>query len=112
MPGVDVRFRVFHPLPPSLHRTGTYLNAPPPHHRSRLYKLQHARALAFQVNGLKVGTSKAGSSFGELALIYGSPRAATIKTRSTTKLWKVDRTTFRNTMAKVASSRGERSSRR
>jgi len=65
-------------------------------------------SVTIEVNGKRVATGKAGDSFGELALIYGSPRAATIKARATTKLWKVDRDTFRNTMAKVASkSRGE-----
>ena len=32
-----------------------------------------------------------GGSFGELALIYGIPRAATVKAMSTVKLWGIDR---------------------
>lgn len=36
-----------------------------------------------------------GSSFGELALMYGSPRAATIKAREASKLWSIDRHAFR-----------------
>jgi len=36
-----------------------------------------------------------GSSFGELALMYGSPRAATICTRSDCVLWSLDRNAFK-----------------
>jgi len=37
-----------------------------------------------------------GGSFGELALIYGSPRAATVKARTDVKLWALNRSTYRN----------------
>jgi cAMP-dependent protein kinase regulator len=48
------------------------------------------------VNDKIVKTYTDGDSFGELALIYGTPRAATIKVSSDTiKLWAIDRTTFR-----------------
>ena len=36
-----------------------------------------------------------GGSFGELALIYGQLRAATVKARSDVKLWAIDRDTYR-----------------
>lgn len=36
-----------------------------------------------------------GGSFGELALIYGTPRAATVKAKSDCKLWAIDRDTYR-----------------
>ena len=38
-----------------------------------------------------------GGSFGELALIYGTPRAATVKASSSTdvKLWGIDRDSYR-----------------
>ena len=38
-----------------------------------------------------------GGSFGELALIYGTPRAATVKASSATdvKLWGIDRDSYR-----------------
>jgi cGMP-dependent protein kinase len=36
-----------------------------------------------------------GSAFGELALMYGSPRAATIRAKKECKLWCIDRKTFR-----------------
>ncbi|OIW31571.1 camp-dependent protein kinase regulatory subunit [Coniochaeta ligniaria NRRL 30616] len=46
--------------------------------------------------GVKVTTIDAGGSFGELALMYNSPRAATvISAEPNCTLWAVDRTTFR-----------------
>ncbi|GMH51816.1 hypothetical protein TrRE_jg4284 [Triparma retinervis] len=36
-----------------------------------------------------------GAAFGELALMYNTPRAATIKAASDCKLWAIDRSTFR-----------------
>lgn len=36
-----------------------------------------------------------GGSFGELALIYGTPRAATVKAKSDVELWAIDRDTYR-----------------
>jgi CRP-like cAMP-binding protein len=44
----------------------------------------------------KVGSPLAsGSSFGELALMYNTPRAASVKTSTNVKLWSIDRTTYR-----------------
>ncbi|KAK1715810.1 camp-dependent protein kinase regulatory subunit [Colletotrichum lupini] len=46
--------------------------------------------------GQKVGTIQAGGSFGELALMYNAPRAATvISAESGCTLWALDRLTFR-----------------
>ncbi|OTA98751.1 hypothetical protein M426DRAFT_103093 [Hypoxylon sp. CI-4A] len=46
--------------------------------------------------GTKVGTVEAGGSFGELALMYNAPRAATvISSQSGCTLWALDRVTFR-----------------
>merc|ERR1712046_247231 len=36
-----------------------------------------------------------GGSFGELALIYNQPRAATIKSKTPVELWAIDRDTYR-----------------
>ena len=47
------------------------------------------------VNDTHVGSLKEGGSFGELALIYGTPRAATIKASSEVKLWGIDRNSYR-----------------
>ncbi|XP_014368937.2 cAMP-dependent protein kinase type I regulatory subunit [Papilio machaon] len=47
------------------------------------------------VNGELVTTIGEGGSFGELALIYGTPRAATVRARSRLKLWGLDRDSYR-----------------
>ncbi|CAG99219.1 cAMP-dependent protein kinase regulatory subunit BCY1 [Kluyveromyces lactis] len=49
----------------------------------------------FYVNNQKVNTSGPGSSFGELALMYNSPRAATVIASTDCILWALDRLTFR-----------------
>lgn len=45
-----------------------------------------------------VKTATAGDSFGELALIYGQPRAATVRAKTDVKCWAIDRLTFRKIM--------------
>ncbi|KAI9291299.1 camp-dependent protein kinase regulatory subunit [Neoconidiobolus thromboides FSU 785] len=47
------------------------------------------------VNDKKVVEVSQGGSFGELALMYNTPRAATVKAISDGVLWAVDRSTFR-----------------
>jgi len=47
------------------------------------------------VNDSHVGSLGDGDSFGELALIYGTPRAATIRARTDAKLWGLDRNSYR-----------------
>lgn len=51
--------------------------------------------VSFYVNGIKVSSSGPGSSFGELALMYNSPRAATALAETDLVLWALDRLTFR-----------------
>jgi serine/threonine protein kinase len=51
------------------------------------------------VDGNKVGMIKAPAAFGELALMYNSPRAATIKCSDYGVLWVTDRMTFRRALA-------------
>lgn len=47
-------------------------------------------------NEMQVGVPYVpGSAFGELALMYGSPRAATIRAKEDCKLWSIDRRAFR-----------------
>jgi cAMP-dependent protein kinase regulator len=51
--------------------------------------------VSFYVDGVKVSSSGPGSSFGELALMYNSPRAATAIAETDLVLWALDRLTFR-----------------
>jgi len=48
------------------------------------------------VDNVKVVEIKEGGSFGELALMYNTPRAATVKAVTDGALWAVDRLTFRS----------------
>lgn len=50
------------------------------------------------VDGKVVANIQPGGSFGELALIYGSPRAATVKATSDCILWAVERGDYRRIM--------------
>lgn len=47
------------------------------------------------VNNELVTTISEGGSFGELALIYGTPRAATVRAKTDVKLWGIDRDSYR-----------------
>lgn len=51
------------------------------------------------VNGTKVAARSKGDAFGELALLYNCPRAATIQADSPGRLWALDRVTFRYMVA-------------
>lgn len=68
------------------------------------YILESGSADVFIKNGdeeAKLVTQySAGAVFGELALMYGEPRAATVHTTSDCLLWCLDRTTFKNIMMK------------
>lgn len=44
---------------------------------------------------IKVHTYKSGDAFGELAIMYNAPRAATCRAQTTTKLWALDRVSFK-----------------
>jgi cAMP-dependent protein kinase regulator len=56
----------------------------------------------FVADGNAVGSCGMGGSFGELALLYDSPRAATCIAGSDCVLWKVDQGTFRHLLARTA----------
>ncbi|MBN3300630.1 KAP0 kinase, partial [Amia calva] len=47
------------------------------------------------VNNEWVTSIGEGGSFGELALIYGTPRAATVRAKTNVKLWGIDRNSYR-----------------
>lgn len=51
---------------------------------------------------------KPGEGFGELALLYNAPRAATIKSKSDYVCWKLDRDTFNNIVKDAASKKREK----
>ena len=55
--------------------------------------------------GRQVQECKPGSSFGELALMYGHPRAASVLAGETSTLWSLDRITFRTIILKAAHGR-------
>lgn len=55
-----------------------------------------------------VKTCIKGDLFGELALLYGCPRAASVQSRETSVLWELDRATFNNiVMEGVQRKRGQ-----
>ncbi len=55
--------------------------------------------VSFFVDNKHVGKCSKGGSFGELALLYNCPRAATCKATKNCTLWKVDQKTFRYMLA-------------
>lgn len=55
--------------------------------------------------GTKVASSGPGSSFGELALMYNAPRAATVVSSEPSVLWQLDRLTFRKILMDSAFQR-------
>jgi CRP-like cAMP-binding protein/tRNA A-37 threonylcarbamoyl transferase component Bud32 len=55
--------------------------------------------ISFSVDGNHVGACSRGASFGELALLYNCPRAATCLANTDCRVWKVDQRTFRHMLA-------------
>lgn len=63
-------------------------------------------AVQYIVDGEAVGKAGPGGSFGELALMYNAPRAATVSALEDSVLWALDRVTFRRILLdKTASKR-------
>lgn len=57
------------------------------------------------VSGTLVATRGPGTSFGELSLMYNTPRAATVKAKVPSTLWALDRATFRRALVAAAEKR-------
>ena len=55
--------------------------------------------------GNKVASTGSGGSFGELALMYNAPRAATVQSTEPSTLWALDRVTFRRILMDSAFQR-------
>lgn len=55
------------------------------------------------INGESLGSIESGSSFGDLALMYNCPRAATIRAVTDCTLWTLDRIFFRQAMVTSSS---------
>ena len=49
-----------------------------------------------------------GEGFGELALLYNAPRAATIKAKTESVVWRLDRDTFNNIVKDAAAKKREK----
>lgn len=62
------------------------------------YILQEG-SVKFTVKGNHVGSAESGSSFGDLALLYDCPRAATCTAVGECKLWRVEQGAFRQILA-------------
>merc|ERR550537_316833 len=55
-----------------------------------------------------VKTCQSGDAFGELALLYNCPRAASVEAREKCVLWKLDRDTFNHIVKEAAAKKRER----
>uniref|UniRef100_A0A6B2L149 Cyclic nucleotide-binding domain-containing protein n=1 Tax=Arcella intermedia TaxID=1963864 RepID=A0A6B2L149_9EUKA len=77
-------------LPPSqtVIKQGDHLD------QNHMYLIQEGELDVYYGSDI-VATLTPGCSFGEIALMYGCPRTATIKTKTQCKLWVLDRNTFR-----------------
>lgn len=67
---------------------------PPGDEGDNFYVIDQGEVEIF-VNGELATTIGEGGSFGELALIYGTPRAATVRAKTDVKLWGIDRDSYR-----------------
>lgn len=66
-------------------------------------------SVKFEIDGETVGSAGAGTHFGELALLYNSPRAATVVAAEDGKLWALDRQTFKSIMTRSLTDKREHS---
>lgn len=73
-------------------------------HGDKFYVVEHG-SLDFVVNENVVGSVQGGGHFGELALIYDAPRAATVRAKENSVLWTLGRDDFRMVRRDVVSHR-------
>lgn len=72
---------------------------------NELFVLDHG-SVEYIKDGEKVGEAGDGATFGELALMYNAPRAATVCTTSVSEVYALDRITFKRIMvAKMSRKR-------
>mmetsp|Transcript_15644 Transcript_15644/g.27281 ORF Transcript_15644/g.27281 Transcript_15644/m.27281 type:complete len:806 (-) Transcript_15644:1313-3730(-) len=67
--------------------------------RGDLFYLVESGDFSFVVDGQPTGGCVAGDSFGELALLYNCPRAATVQCTSPAVVWYLERSAFREIVA-------------
>ena len=74
------------------------------------YIVREDSIVAFELDGVKIGEVEDGGSFGELALVYSCPRAATVVAMSSpTDLFRVDRNTLSSHLRQqIKSKKGEK----
>jgi cAMP-dependent protein kinase regulator len=78
---------------------------------TELYVIEKGKAECFkQIDGEEkmVKVCEPGDAFGELALMYNAPRAATVKTVGEGTLWVLDRQTFSNIVLQAMRTKRER----
>jgi cAMP-dependent protein kinase regulator len=78
---------------------------------NELYVIEEGKAECFKmIDGKEtlVKTCEPGDAFGELALMYNAPRAATVKTVGEGTFWTLDRESFINIVLTATRSRRER----
>ena len=82
-----------------------YVRSPSHHGQDGQPPAEEATASSSAALGDKKVSYGPGSSFGELALLYAQPRAATVLSTSPCTLWALDRITFRSILMETNSRR-------
>ncbi|KAH7916308.1 cyclic nucleotide-binding-like protein [Hygrophoropsis aurantiaca] len=85
------------PLPPAWFTDASTSNATPPQ--------KFIQPGYHPIYGRRAAEYRSGTSFGELALMYGHPRAATVQAIERSTVWALDRITFRTIILKAAHRR-------
>lgn len=71
------------------------------HDNASCFFLLKEGQLSVEVDGMKQRNLNVGEGFGELSLLYSSPRSASIVALKKTLLWFIDRSTFRNVLSRI-----------